>query len=303
MSPILFLAIIPPLLWASVNHIDKYAVERFMKGRDPGALIIFTGIAAVVMMAVLALSGYVGVLPFAVALPMVAAGTMLVFSYLPYLYALERDEASNVAPLFQLITPTSYILALVFLHEQLLPAQLFSGVLIFSGALILSFDFSRLRIRMRSFMLMLLASVMIASNVVMFKAFALQTSFWATVFYDLVGAAFAGALMFLCIGSFRRTFTAVVREYRWRVIRVNMLAETVNIFARIMMGFVTLAVPIAVAQFVNGFQPLFILLLGILLSIHAPHLGKEKIDREALLQKFAAVGLMIGGFAMLSFFV
>ena len=177
-----------------------------------------------------------------------------------------------------------------------------SGVLILSGAFVLSFDFERARVRARSFFLMLLTSIMISINVVMFKSFAISTNFWTTVFYDLVGATVAGLLILFFIPKYRRDFFSSIREFHGEVIGINMFAETANLFARMLNGFVSLFVPIAITQFVIGLQPLFILLTGILLTKFAPHLGKENISKSALQRKFTAIILMLSGIAMLVIF-
>ena len=300
---LILLAAVAPLIWAIVNHIDHYAVEKYMQGRDPGALILFTGLAAYIMGAALYFSGRVHLLPLHTSILMIGGGAMLIFSYIPYLYAMAKDEASNVAPLFQLITPISYIFALVFLgeHVGLLPSL--AGSLIFFGALILSFDFKRFRMKGRSFLLMLFASVMIAGNVVIFKYFAIETSFWSTAFYDLVGAAAGGTLLFLCVGRYRRTFYDVVLQHRHNVVGVNLVAEILSILSRLINGFVSLLLPIAIVQFVNGLQPLFIMLIGILLTVFLPGISKESITRDSLIQKGIAALFMVAGFALLSFLI
>ena len=300
---LILLAALSPFIWAFVNHLDKYAVEKYMHGRDPGALILFTGLAAYIMAGFVFFLGHVHFLPFRTSILMVGGGAMLIFSYIPYLYAIARDEASNVAPLFQLITPIAYVFALLFLGEHigLLPSA--AGGLIFLGALILSFDIKRLRIKGRSLWLMLLASAMIAGNVVIFKYFALETSFSATAFYDLVGAAAGGTLLFACVGTYRRTFIAVIRDHRHRVVGVNLIAEILSILSRLINGFVSLLLPIAIVQFVNGLQPLFIMLIGLVLTVFFPSISKESIDRGSLLQKGLAALLMLAGFALLSFLV
>lgn len=300
MSLVILVAMIPPILWASINHIDKFAVDKYMKGRDAGSLVIFTGIAAIVTGVIVYAFKLVAPIASTVSFPMIAAGTMLVFSYIPYLYAMKNDEASNVAPLFQLITPCAYIFSVMFLDEKLSGLQLFAGSMIFLGALVLSFDPHKSRIRSKTFFLMLLGASMIALNIVMFKAFAISTDFWTSVFYDLVGAAVAGILLFSLIKTYRVSFLEAIREHGFPVIGVNMFAETTNIVARMISGSVTLVLPIAIIQFVNGLQPFFIIIVGILLTKFAPKLGKEAISKKILVQKFGAVALMVVGFVMLS---
>lgn len=302
MSLIILIAVIPPILWASINHIDKFAVDKYMKGYNPGALVIFTGLAGILIGTIIYFFGYVSLLPIFIAIPMISAGTMLVFSYIPYLYAMKNDEASNVAPLFQLITPCAYVLSIIFLGEKISGVQLFAGSLIFFGALILSFDPHKSKIRAKTFFLMFLGAIMIALNVVMFKSFAIETNFWTTVFYDLVGASIAGFLLFILIKTYRTSFLGSIRQHGFAVIGVNMFAETTNIVARMINGAVTLLLPIAIIQFINGLQPLFILVIGILLTKFAPKISKEEISKKVLVQKFFAVFLMLSGFVFLTIF-
>jgi uncharacterized membrane protein len=103
----ILIAIIPPILWAAINHADKYSIERFMKGRDPGSLIITTGGSGFLMFLILSLCAPQSVATIGEASLMIFAGFLLALSYVPYMYALGEDEASNVAPLFQLITAST----------------------------------------------------------------------------------------------------------------------------------------------------------------------------------------------------
>jgi hypothetical protein len=152
-------------------------------------------------------------------------------------------------------------------------------------------------------LLMLLSSIMIAANIVIFKSFALSTSFWTTVFYDLLGAVVAGTILLALVARYRKDFFGAIKEHGLSVVAVNLSAETLSIGARMIAGFVTLAIPIAVVQFVNSIQSVFILVIGIILTKFAPHLGIEAIDRRSLSRKFSAIILMCAGLALLTFFV
>ncbi len=299
MSAFLLLAAIPPLLWAAVNHLDKYSVERYMQGRDPGALVIFSGVTGALFGVVIFILGLVQPIPSGFILPILFSGALLTLSYVPYMYALERDEASNAAPLFQLITPYAYILALVFLNEHLSSHELLAGGMIFVGAVLLSFDFKKTKIRLRTFLLMSLASIMVAGNSVLFKSFALRTSFWTTAFYDMAGMALGGLVLF-CVARYRRDFFGAIRRYKMSVTSLSVGIESVSVVAGLLYGFITLSVPIAIVQFVMGLQPLFILLIGIMLTKWAPRFGIETVDKNALIQKFSAILLMVTGLILLS---
>lgn len=298
MHPILFLALIPPLIWAAGNHGDKYTVDRFMQGRNPGALIIFTGIAAALFASVIAIFHLVLSVSFFEGIVMVVSGTILILSYVPYIHALKSDETSNTTPLFQLVTPCVYIFGMLFLGERLPFLKLCAGSLIFAGAIILSFDFKHFHIRRKTLSLMLIASVMISMNVILFKFFGLKTNFWTATFYDMIGTMFGAAILW-SISQYRRDFISAIREYKYRIVFISMAIELTGLFARLLFGFVTLSVPAALVQFVTGLQPLFILLIGIMLTKWAPHWGKEAVDRSSLVRKFSAILIMLLGLVLL----
>jgi drug/metabolite transporter (DMT)-like permease len=298
MNPILLLALIPPLLWAAGNHGDKYSVDRFMRGRNPGSLIIFTAIAAVLFALGIFIFYSIPHVPIREALAIIASGVVLILSYIPYVHALKGDEATNTASLFQLVTPCVYVLGIIFLGEHLPFLKLCAGSLVFVGAIILSFDFKHLHIRRRTLLLMVLASVMIASNVVAFKFFGLRTDFWTTAFYDMIGTTIGGIFL-ACIPDYRRDFVSSIREFKYKVIGLSMAIEASGIFSRLLFGFITLAVPAALVQFVNGLQPMFIMIFGIVLTKWAPHLGQEEIDRHSLVRKFSAILIMLLGLVLL----
>lgn len=303
MTALLLLALIPPFLWAVVNHIDKYAVESYMNDRDPGALILFTSLAAFLIGIIVLIFAPIQHLHLHTSAIMIGGGMLLVFAYIPYLYAIGKDETSNAAPLFQLITPLAYLLAFIFLGERIALKELLAGSMIFFGAIALSVDIGHMKLRRRTFFLMLLSSLMIAVNVVIFKGFALETSFWTTVFYDLLGAAIAGVVIIAASPRYRRDFMGAIRQHGSRVVSVNLVAESISVGARMVNGFVSLSLPIAIVQFINGLQPLFILVIGIVLTKFAPHLGEEAVDRRSLVRKFSAIILMCGGLSLLAFLV
>jgi uncharacterized membrane protein len=296
----ILIAIIPPILWAAINHADKYSIERFMEGRDPGSLIITTGGSGFLMFLVLTLFAPVSVATASEAALMIVAGFLLALSYVPYMYALGDDEASNVAPLFQLITPLVFVLAFIFLHETIRPIHALSGGLIILGALILSVRFETAKFKWRSFFLMTLTALMIAANVVIFKATAIHANFLDAVRYDLVGVAFAGLALFVGIRKYRTDLYGAIQEHGFSVLGFNTVIEITNIGARIINGFASLLVPATLVQFVNGFQPVFIVFFGILLSVWFPKWGMEALDRKSLIRKCGAVLLMAGGLILLA---
>src|SRR3990167_8405434 len=113
-----FIALIPPLVHASVNHIDKHLISKYLKGGEVGSLVLFSALFAVVALpiivwmdpAVVSISQNDAVL-------LMINGGLLVGAYICYFYALNKDEASIVVPLFQLVPLFGFGLGYFFLGE------------------------------------------------------------------------------------------------------------------------------------------------------------------------------------------
>jgi hypothetical protein len=93
---------------------------------------------------------------------------------------------------------------------------------------------------------------------------------------------------------------ATIREHGVIVLWFNAVIEITNIGARIINGFASLLVPATLVQFVNGFQPVFIVLFGVLLSVWFPSWGSEALDTKSLIRKGGAVSLMALGLILLA---
>src|SRR6201999_3933863 len=102
-------------------------------------LMLFTAIVGVVL---LPLIWWIEPAIFAPALAsiavMTASGVLYMGAMLFYLRAIQSEEASVVAPLFQANTLFTFLLGYLFLHEVMGWRQLTGGALVVAGALGLS---------------------------------------------------------------------------------------------------------------------------------------------------------------------
>src|ERR1700744_1493852 len=175
-----------PLLWAPSTHIDKYLVERYFRHSDTAVLMVFTA-----LLGVLALPVIFAFEPKVLALPALSIGVMTVSGILYmgamlfYLRAIQSEEASVVAPLFQASTLFTFLLGYLFLHESLGTHQLLGIALIVGGALSLSLrgGVKAKKFKASLIALMLGATFVLALSSVAFKYFAIRGDFWTTTFW------------------------------------------------------------------------------------------------------------------------
>lgn len=293
------IALIAPLAHAAVNHIDKHLIARYLKGSEVGSLVLFSALFAVVALpfvfwmdsAVLSISTRDSVL-------LMFNGGLLVAAYICYFYALNKDEASFVAPLFQLVPIFGFFLGYFVLGEVLTRQQFLGSLLIVGGACILSVELHGQHMRLKSAVLLLMvgSSLLYALNAVLFKFVAeTQQYFWPALFWDFLGKVVFGILIFLTISNYRHQIINVLKENKKSMLALNGLSEILAVIGEGALVFAVLLAPVALVQVVGGFQPLFVFLFGILLTLFWPAFGKESLHRRALIQKTLGIALIIAG--------
>ncbi len=293
-----FIALAAPLIWAVVNHIDKYVISRYAENKKPEALVIFSSLTAGLAAVLISIFAPIQNLSILNILVVAFAGVIFVASYIPYMYALKEDEVSIVAPLWQMIAPISYVLGAVFLREYLPLKQVLAGLLIVAGAVLMTIDFKKFVWKGRIFKLMFLSSFLLASNTLIFKIIGLESSFWTVSLWEYVGA-FVFGIVLLCFSSYRADFGSFLKEGGKKIVFLNILAESINVIARLFFNFAALVAPIVLVYVLNGTQPLFIFLYGLILFFFFPKIEAENFSKTHFMLKLLAIIIMILGSTLL----
>ena len=283
-----------PLLWAISTHIDKFLVDKYFRHSDTAVLIVFTAFMGVLARPVIWLFE-----PKVLALPWLATGVMTVSGILYmaamlfYLRAIQSEEASVVAPLFQANTLFTFALGLILLHEMPHWPQILGAAAIIVGAVGLSLD-SKLhlgRFKPRLVLLMCAATFVLALSNVVFKIFAIHDEFWSTTFWTFMGEGLFGVAI-LAMPQYRKQFVHLFRKNPGAVMGTNAANELINLGGGLGVRFASLLAPVALVSAISATSTFFVLLFGILLTIFFPRLGREDLTTRNLVQK-AIGGLLI----------
>lgn len=297
----LIYSIIPALLWASVNYIDKYLIEKFCKGLNVGALVLFSSFIGIpVSIFIFAFNPGVFDIGIFEMFILTLSGNLFLLGTVFYLYALSKDETSTVAPQLLMIPVFSGLFSYLFLGEKLSFVQIVGIIIVILGSMLLSTDVKDLKkpkIKFPIFVLMVFSSAFLALNAVIFKfGVVSEVSFWTVAFWEHIGFIFFGLACFLFIQSYRKEFIYLIKTNGAGVLSLNVLNETLTIIGNFSFHYATLLAPIAIVETVTeGIQPLFVILYGILLTIFFPQIINENIERKSLLQKILAIGIMYIG--------
>jgi drug/metabolite transporter (DMT)-like permease len=286
-----------PVLWAISVHLDKYLIERFFKQTSVAVLLVFTALMGVLVLPVVwwFRSGVLS-LPALDALVVGFSGILLMGALWFYLQALQSEEASVVAPLFQAAPLFGYLLGYFVLGETLSAVQTIGGLLIIGGALLLSIQPSSRRTRFngRLIALMLVCTFALASTSLIFKVFAIRDEFWTTTFWTFVGEGVFGAAI-LAVPRYRRIFVGLLHTNPIAVLSINGANELMNLTGSLGARYALLLAPISLVQAIGSTTSLFVFLFGVAITVFLPRLGSEDLSRANLARKLcAAVVVMIG---------
>ena len=296
-------AIIPPILYAVGNYIDKALLSKQLKGGGVGTILIFSCfLGALTLPIVYFLGPNVFAINPITAFILSINGSLTVLAVLFYLYAIEHDEITTVVPILQLTPVFGFLTGYIFLGETLNLYQTIGSLAIVIGAIIISFDISeggQLTIKKKVLILTAMSALVFSISGTIFKLFALDEGYWRTQFWEYAGIAIFGLILFLFVSNYRKSFLALFSRNKKAAIGLNILAETVMVSADLVMNFATLLAPVVLIYVVNSFQPVFVFILGIALTLMFPRFIKESLSKKHVAQKVVTIFIMVIGLVML----
>lgn len=300
----LSLALFAPLMFALSGFIDKYAVSKIVVNGSAGAITILSGFACLLCAAVIALFGWHDISSVTTldAWLGLAVGAIEMIGFYFYYKAVKYADASIVSALYQLVIVWNFILALVFLGEQISQLHLLAIGLIGTGAAFINFHGrkGKMTFSWKVFVPIVACTFSIAAAAVLFKFTALEGNFLATQFYTYVANGLVG-FAFLLIPRARRPFIKTITKKPWQALSESLLNDGVYLLGTMAANFALLLAPVAIVQAVMGVQSLYMVVIGAWLTRFWPRIIKEHVSKRDMRQKVITVGVIIGGMALLAF--
>ncbi len=293
-----FISLVATALFAVSNFIDKILISKYFKGGGVGALAIYSAlIGFFILPAPLFFDANFLAPGLFDILLMSCSGVLYLLGIIPYLYALTEDDTSAVVPIFQTIPIFSFILGYVFLRETITSVQFIGMLLIVFGSITISIDMSesKVRFKKKGTLLMLMASVFISFSNLLFKFTGNDYGFLITSYWTYLGYAILGALFFVFVKNYRTQFIFSMKANSLKIISINSLNEVIAIVSKMLQNFATLLAPLALVIAVNGFQPVFVLIYGILLTLFFPHIVSENITKRHIGIKAISITIIVIG--------
>jgi len=288
-----FIALIGPFLYALTNHIDKILLEKYFKKSGIGTLLLFSSLLSGLALPFffLADSSILNV-DLKSIIVLATVGVLNVLVLLCYFMALKNEEASVAVIFYQLVPVIGYILSYFILGEILNSIQIIAMVIIILGTTIVSFEIdidNKFKLRKKTILPMLAASFFWALGSVLFKAVAIEENVWRSLFWEHLMLVIVGVGIFIFIKSYRENFLLAIRNNTKTILSLNVLNESLYILGNATFAFAYMLAPLGLVLLTESFQPIFVLIIGIFLTIFFPNLSVEKIKAKHLWPKIIAI--------------
>lgn len=300
-----FLALLTPILHSISNYVDKILLEKNFNNLSLSVFMIYAAATTIIILPIFIVFGDVHILLISyqdIGI-LTLAGLFEAGAIYCYLLALNREDASIVVPFFQLIPIASFILSYAILGETLSMWQIVGSLIIISGATILSIDVTadkKIFIRRYVTLTMTAMAILMALAGVLFKFVASAENFWISNFWESLGFALLGTIIFLTNKRERHAFYESIKDYRTKIVGGVFLSEVLTTGGNVILNYTFLLVPIALARTIESYQPVFVLLIGLLLTKMFPQFLREKTDLRHLAPKILAIiVIFIGSYFIL----
>ncbi|PIP65296.1 hypothetical protein COU77_02705 [Candidatus Peregrinibacteria bacterium CG10_big_fil_rev_8_21_14_0_10_49_16] len=284
-------ALIAPFFWASSNFVDKYILEKHIKGIFD--FLFFSTISSWLFTVVILL--VIGIPEWSVFswIP-IATGMVLVYSYGFYGKALELGETSRLVILFKLVPVFTVILAFLFLQQTLSPHEVVGFMIVLCGAMIVSLE--RTKGLFTKGLGMILIAILIWSIMTLFVDFGLtKMSFWEYLLLDNLGSALAGPTLCI-IPSIRKQVLHGIKTANLGKYACFTWNNLTDFLGQLMFKKALVLAPSAgLVTVVVQVQSFYSISIGVLLTLFLPHLITEDISYRTLIKKLFGALIMFSG--------
>ncbi len=285
---ILFLLILPPLLFATTNILDV----RLMRECDPSVLMVIGALFnALFFLVLFCWCLFIGVeinygFNF---LFLCLNGVLYTGAIWLYLHILQEEEVSKAVPFFQIIPVFGIIGGYIFLGEKLGAMLIVAILLLLLGGLILIYEGGS-RIRKKLALGMILSSLFIALNDIILANFGRTMGILPALCGDLLGKVFFG-FIFLILKKTRTEFIPTLRIK----FKLQALNEIIFVIADMIFDWAKIIAPVALVQGMCSTQPLFLLGIAAFCTKFFPTFHCENFEGINKWRKVIGVLLMVIG--------
>ena len=284
--------------WALTNIGDKYVVSKRVK--NPYVYMVWLTLLELVVIVLIPFVDFV--LPEAkIMLLLLLAGFMDLYASMLYIKAVQLEDISRINLWWSFVPIFSLLLAWLFLGEKLSQGQLIAFVILIIGGFIASFHLKRTKIIFsKAFLIMMASTFMFSAYMVTLHHVLNYMSFISGFIWLRITLVF-WLLPLLLISSFRSKLNRETKNlFNKKLFFIVLAVVLVDNMGTLLNTWGLSLGPVALINAVGGTQMIFVFVIAILISIFAPKILKEELDRRNVILKIVALILMVVGVLLIN---
>jgi len=288
----LLFAFLAPLVWACVNIIGKFLVDKHLT--NPYVLNAYVNITFFALTVPVALFFGLMFEPYYVVIALIG-GVLGFGANLLFTMSLKVEEASRVVPLSFLYPAFTALFAFLLLGETVGPLRYVGAALLILGSVLVSLRGGFKGIIISPALKFMIVENVLLGLVVISEKFTLSgMSTYSTLFWVNLGLALASAVSIL-ISRQNRADSVTALAASKRICGLVWLDGAFTVIA-VLFFYAALAVgPATLVSAINATQPFYALVIVILLSYFMPRILKEEHTKGTLFLKLLAIAAVFLG--------
>lgn len=295
----ILIALIAQFLFALVFILDKFFVSKTVL--KPVVYAFWAGVLQILVL-VFVPFGFKVISPLQILISL-SSGALFVLANLLFYQAIQSKEISRIAPVVGGLIPIfTILLSFLFIGERLTAIQLAAFVLLVLGGIIMLLPLKgKLSLGFLSASalgIIVLSSFFFSGSFVLSKYIFLKQSFINGLIWTRLGAVLTAGL-FLLFPSNRQLIFTKTASVKTKTVGLFFLNKGFSATAFILLNYAIFLGSVSLVNALQGIQYVFLLLIGIFLSVKFPQIIKEQINKETIFQKIAAIVFIGAGLVVL----
>jgi drug/metabolite transporter (DMT)-like permease len=294
----LILAMATSLFYSIINIIDKGILDRLLKRGGAEVLLVFSCVFALfgIPYAIYMEPGVldISLINAAIMLTVALLNTVLLYCYLK---AMEGDDPTTVIFFYQLVPVFTAVIGYFVLGETITKVEGVAMALIIVGTSIAGVERSELkefRIKWRTVILMLIATICWATEMVIGKVVILDESVYHSIFWESVFMVIVGVSIVVFSRKSRRRFAIAMKINKKWIIGLMLLGEVLYAAGNSISAHASEIKEVAMVMLTQPLQTIFVFVIGLFLALLRPDLF-GKINHFRVIQMAIAIMIAFGG--------
>lgn len=287
----IFLSLIVIIFHSWSNIFDNYLSSKIFTRLSN--LIFFSGLINLLFLPFCFLLGVPKIITVQAFSLIFLISFINVFYLYPYYWSLQKIDTSIVISLFSLGKIFTPLFAFAFLNEHLKSIQYIGFFLVMLSSILLTLDFKKLRFN-ASFFLMLIVSIIITIQVILYKVLYAQGINWSSsvLWIGLFDFIISIPLIFLPknLTDFKNSYIKV-KNIGWLFLLNQFLSwsgEAISIYA-------LFYIPASIFEGITSTQPIFVLIFALLFASKFSSIFNEYIAGRIIKKKMFLFLIIIVG--------